>query len=72
MKFTVGDLVHFKMHDRISIGRIKVVTDRLIHLVRLEDREWFMFYDKTYDEVKRNFGNIMVKEFKEKYPELTI
>ena len=69
MTFTVKDLVYFEMHHKISLGIIEVVTDKLIHLRRLEDDEWFMFYDETYDSVKRNFGQISIEDFKEKYPE---
>ena len=72
MRYKVKDLVFFRGQKKISLGIIEVVTDRLIHLRRLEDDSWFMFYDKTYHEVTRNFGQISIEEFKIKYPELLI
>ncbi len=72
MVFTVKDLVLFYMHKRNSIGMIEVVTDKLIHLRRLEDDEWFFFNDDTYHEVKRNFGQLTLEELEIKYPEVLI
>jgi hypothetical protein len=78
MKFTVKDLVHIDIQDRISLALIEVVTDKLIHCRRLEDDKWFAFFSNngsfksTYNRVVRNFGQINIKEFSNKYPEFVL